>query len=84
MLPVELLSYDYYRRFLDTTQLACVAGGFFFVLFFCGSQGKICSLANNERRSKQKTVGEGACFSPLPLFRPRFSFLWRCFIVLCD
>ena len=33
MLPVELLSYHYYRRFLDTTQLACVAGGFFFLCY---------------------------------------------------
>ena len=45
MLPVELLSYHYYRRFLDTTQVACVAGGFFFcdiLLWFAKKEMQPC------------------------------------------
>ena len=42
------------------TQVACVAGGFCGVYFFCGSQSKSYSRPKVEPRSKQNTIGEGA------------------------
>ena len=41
------------------TQVACVAGGFCGVYFFCGSQSKSYSRPKVEPRSKQNTIGRG-------------------------